>query len=211
MATITEKNVAETIHTLMAAGKKPPLDEQRVNATDKVKACENILQTTVGLWWKLFGPRKISVERWEDATAKACTITSAGSLNVNMLTPALMETALKTVEVEHVMLNQSRHEAYKQNKELIHTDADHWKEHILLRWTYRKLAERRPIMPYQPTADEVWAKGRALGMSENEIAEQSKLIKIYLNDCNYAKANGMRMTAELFLRPDRKLFFRKVN
>lgn len=211
MSTITEKNVAETIHTLMAAGKKPPLDEQRVNATDKVKACENILQTTVGLWWKIFGPRKISVSRWEEATSKACTISSAGSLNVNMLTPALMDIALKTAEVEQIMANQARNETEKKESVIAKPNADNWKEHNLLRWTYSKLAAHRPIMPYKPTADEVWAKGRELGMNDSEISDQHRLIEIHLNDCNYAKAKGEMVKTEIYLRPDRKLFFRSVS
>ena len=211
MATIKEVNVAETIHALMTAGKKFPFEEQRATATDKVKACENILQEVVGLWWNIFGSRGIGVERWKQATVKACTISSAGNLNVNMITPALMEVALKTVEAESVMAARTQHEAEKQDKDIIKPTEDKWKEFILIRWTMSKLKEHRPIMPYKPSEDDVWKMGRELGMTENEIADQHRLIEIHLNDCNYAKATGKRMTVELFLRPDRKLFFRKVS
>lgn len=210
MATIKQSDVAECIHALMTAGKKFPLDERRALADNKVKACEQILQETVGLWWKIFGERNISVERWKDAVNKACTITNAGTLNINIISPALMETALKTVEVESVMAARSKHEALKQDKEIMKPSADKWKEYILLRWTVSKLKERRPIMKYKPTADEVWKKGRELGLTEDEIADQHRLIEIHLNDCNYAKANNENMNVEIFLRPDRKLFFRSV-
>ena len=59
-------------------------------------------------------------------------------------------------------------------------------------------------------ASSVVEYGKKLGMSDEEIKVQNKLIEIYLNDCNYCKAMGKTMKVEIFVRPDRKVGFRRV-
>ena len=204
---ITERDVAETIHKLIIAGKKMPQHERLSAAANTGETAKAILKETVDLWATVFVPRKIGVERWQKATTKALTLTEAGGVNVNLITPALMDAALRAVECEH--LQQAEQQASQEKfAEAQGITTDDYQTRLLLRWTYAKLAERRLIMPYMPKAEQVFQLGRKLGLSDNEIEKQFKLIQIYLNDQNYCNEQGKAMRIDIFIRPDRKVGFK---
>ena len=204
---ITERDVAESIHKLIIAGKKMPQHERLSAAANTGETAKAILKETVDLWATVFVPRKIGVERWQKATTKALTLTEAGGVNVNLITPALMDAALRAVECEH--LQQAEQQASQEKlSEAQGITSDDYQTRLLLRWTCAKLAERRLIMPYMPKAEQVFQLGRKLGLSDNEIEQQFKLIQIYLNDQNYCNEQGKAMRIDIFIRPDRKVGFK---
>lgn len=204
---ITERDVAETIHKLIIAGKKMPQHERLSAAANTGETAKAILKETVDLWATVFVPRKIGVERWQKATTKALTLTEAGGVNVNLITPALMDAALRAAECEH--LQRAEQQASQEKlAEAQGITSDDYQTRLLLRWTCAKLAERRLIMPYMPKAEQVFQLGRKLGLSDNEIEKQFKLIQIYLNDQNYCNEQGKAMRIDIFIRPDRKVGFK---
>ena len=216
MANITEHDVARAIHAMITAGKKMPQSERLNSSTNMQEEAKAILKSTVDLWTGIFVPRRIGVERWEKALQKALTLSEVGTINTNLITPALMEAGLKAAEVEHLqdMQMKATQEKLEEAQQFI---SDEYQTRVLWRWTIAKLAEGRPIMAYAPKkaegeniASSVVEYGKKLGMSDEEIKVQNKLIEIYLNDCNYCKAMGKTMKVEIFLRPDRKVGFRRV-
>lgn len=216
MANITEQDVARAIHSMITAGKKMPQSERLNSSANIQQEAQAILKDTVALWAGIFVPRKIGIERWEKALSKALTLSEVGTINTNLITPALMEAGLRAAEAEHLQdMQVQTSEAKLEEVQGIKTDD--YQTRVLWRWTISKLAEGRPIMAYAPKkvegqdiSQEVIDYGQKLGMSNDEIKAQNKLIEIYLNDRNYCKAMGSVMKVEIFLRPDRKVGFRKV-
>ena len=216
MANITEQDVARAIHAMITAGKKMPQSERLNSSANIQQEAQAILKDTVALWAGIFVPRKIGIERWEKALSKALTLSEVGTINTNLITPALMEAGLRAAEAEHLQdMQVQTSEAKLEEVQGIKTDD--YQTRVLWRWTISKLAEGRPIMAYAPKkvegqdiSQEVIDYGQKLGMSNDEIKAQNKLIEIYLNDRNYCKAMGSVMKVEIFLRPDRKVGFRKV-
>lgn len=216
MANITEQDVARAIHSMITAGKKMPQSERLNSSANIQQEAQAILKDTVALWAGIFVPRKIGIERWEKALNKALTLSEVGTINTNLITPALMEAGLRAAEAEHLQdMQVQTSEAKLEEVQGIKTDD--YQTRVLWRWTISKLAEGRPIMAYAPKkvegqdiSQEVIDYGQKLGMSNDEIKAQNKLIEIYLNDRNYCKAMGSVMKVEIFLRPDRKVGFRKV-
>ena len=216
MANITEQDVARAIHAMITAGKKMPQSERLNSSNNITQTAQSILKDTVALWAGIFVPRKIGIERWEKALSKALTLSEVGTINTNLITPALMEAGLRAAEAEH-MHNMQMQTSQEKLEEAQGIKTDDYQTRVLWRWTIAKLAEGRPIMAYAPKkfegqdiSQEVIEYGQKLGMSNGEIKAQNKLIEIYLNDRNYCKAMGSVMKVEIFLRPDRKVGFRKV-
>ena len=114
MAYITKQDIAQTLMKLMRAGKQmPQMDKVKV-ATNTQEAAQMVLKQTTELFGEVFFPQKIGVERWNQATIEALTLTKADTLNVNLITPALMQTALKNVEVREM---EAARVNYQQEKE----------------------------------------------------------------------------------------------
>lgn len=216
MANITEQDVARAIHAMITAGKKMPQSERLNSSANIQQEAQAILKDTVALWAGIFVPRKIGIERWEKALSKALTLSEVGTINTNLITPALMEAGLRAAEAEH-MHNMQMQTSQEKLEEAQGIKTDDYQTRVLWRWTIAKLAEGRPIMAYAPKklegqdiSQEVIEYGQKLGMSNDEIKSQNKLIEIFLNDCNYCKAMGKTMKVEIFLRSDRKVGFRRV-
>ena len=216
MANITEQDVAKAIHAMLTAGKKMPQSERLNSSPNMQREAQAILKDTVDLWAGIFVPRRIGVERWEKALKKALTLSEVGTSNSNLISPALMEAGLRAAEAEHLQEVQVQTSQQKL-EETQSIKPDDYQSRILWRWTIAKLAEGRPIMAYAPKklegqdiSQDVFEYGQKLGMSNDEIKAQNKLIEIFLNDCNYCKAIGKAMKVEIFLRPDRKVGFRRV-
>ncbi|WP_405379706.1 hypothetical protein [Phascolarctobacterium sp.] len=204
---MTQRDIADAIRDLMLAGKKMP---EAFNG-DAAKA-KQLLKATVELWAKIFLPMRIGVERWRDAVVRAITLTKIGdtNLNVNLITPALMKTALEELEREHLQDALTRHEQEKKglNEPVAFDDLRRRANLIAIGWTKKRLAEKRPIMPFKPTYNECVEFGTQLGLIGKELDKQLKLIEIYLNDKAYATAQGTSLNYTITLNDGRVDFIK---
>ena len=161
---------------------------------DSGKEAERILKETVDLWAELFG--NTGAERWEKAERIALTLTNVQGLNVNVVTPALMQAALKQAETEYVQQNitandESKHQPWgacgsEDNK-------------VLWQWTYQKIAEGRVFGDYMPDDNTVINYGRKIGLADAEIMKQRSVLKAYLNDAKFAAVNKSPIRSKLFV------------
>ena len=189
---LRKERIATTIMKLMRSGKKMPQD--MAYGKDSGKEAERILKETVDLWAELFG--NTGAERWEKAERIALTLTNVQGLNVNVVTPALMQAALKQAETEYVQQNitandESKHQPWgacgsEDNK-------------VLWQWTYQKIAEGRVFGDYMPDDKTVINYGRKIGLADAEIMKQRSVPKAYLNDAKFAAVNKSPIRSKLFV------------
>jgi hypothetical protein len=139
------QRIAQTIVKLQQAGKRMPQDI--LPGFDRLEEAKRNLSETVNLWAGIFNQQNIGLDRWEKAEQIALTLTGANGLNVNIISPALMQAALKQAEEAHVQenINRCNMEKLSDGKPL----ADRLNG-MLLKWTAAKLKEHRLIMPYMP-------------------------------------------------------------
>lgn len=188
------KRIAQTIIKLQQAGKRMP--QEMIPGADRQKEAQRILGETVELWYSIFESQNIGTERWNRAEVIALTLSGVQGLNVNIVSPALMQAALKQAETEYVNGNVARNDEEKRQGNPVTTDRISL---MLLRWTYNKLAERREIMPYMPTEAEIIAYGRQIGISDESIKQHKRLLQCFLNDCRYAKTTQTAVKSRLLL------------
>lgn len=182
MATITEQNIAATILNLVRAGKRMPQDNQLKGAANVEAETQRILRETVAVFKHVFFWQHISVERWQKAEQIALTMTNADQLNVNIITPALMQAALNKAEQEHIAQQTAKNEQAKLAKPVSEPIAK-----MLWHWTMAKLREGRAIMPYMPDESVVTDYFLHLGMPRELQSKNRQLVRAHLNDCIYAK------------------------
>lgn len=189
---LRKERIATTIMKLMRSGKKMPQD--MTYGKDSGKEAERILKETVDLWAELFG--NTGTERWEKAERIALTLTNVQGLNVNVVSPALMQAALKQAETEYVQQNitandESKHQPWgacgsEDNK-------------VLWQWTHQKIAEGRVFGDYMPDDNTVINYGRKIGLADAEIMKQRSVLKAYLNDAKFAAVNKCPIGSKLFV------------
>lgn len=192
---ITQAQIAQTIVKLQQAGKRMPQDMRP--GFDRLEEAKRILSETVNLWDGIFNAQNIGLERWQRAETIALTLSGAQGLNVNVISPALMQEALKQAETEHVQANINRNNAYKRES---------WNAPLsdrinlqLWAWTSKKRAERRDIMPYMPDEKTVFDYGKQIGLTDDAIQRERMLLRCFLNDWNYSQRNKKPMTSKLSL------------
>ncbi len=192
---ITQAQIAQTIVKLQQAGKRMPQDMRP--GFDRLEEAKRILSETVNLWDSIFNAQNIGVERWQRAETIALTLSGAQGLNVNVISPALMQEALKQAETEHVQANINRNNAYKRESWNVpletRINAQLWA------WTSKKRAERREVMPYMPQEKDIAAYGKQLGLDDNAIRRERMLLRCFLNDWNYSQKHKKPMTSKLLL------------
>ena len=201
---LSKQLIAQTIMKLKQAGKKMPQEPDR----SKLLEVETmrILKETVDLWHEIFSQQAISPDRWEQAEFIALTMSSAQGLNVNVISPALMQAALKQAEENHIQENMARSEQYKQEESMFGLTLPCRVNQMLLAWTSDKLKHRRLICPYMPTAEQLSEAVAKIGLSDDEYADQYQLIRAHLSDRNYAEQTGERVASKLtFNRNTREL------
>lgn len=189
---LSEETIAHTIIKLQQAGKRMPQEPQF--GKDQFQEKMRILKETVDLWKGLF--KTTGLDRWQQAEQIALTMTSANGLNVNVISPALMQAALKQAEEAYVQDNIARNNADDKQADWVVPLGKRINSMLLL-WTRQKLKEHRPIMPYMPTDRAVFEYGRKLGLSDNAIDEQLLLIKCYINDWQYSQESGRPCASRL--------------
>lgn len=150
---------------------------------DRLEEAKRILSETVNLWAGIFNQQNIGLDRWEKAEQIALTLTGANGLNVNIISPALMQAALKQAEEAHVQenINRCNMEKLADGKPL----ADRLNS-MLLKWTAAKLKEHRLIMPYMPQDKAVFEYGHQIGLNDNAIDNQFRILQCYMNDFAYS-------------------------
>lgn len=201
MEVLTKPQIARTILNLYHSGKRMPdvLLDKKSDATP----AQQTLQTVVDIWFSLYGS-KYSPERWDEAERIALTTPCPAGVPANVIAPQLMGWALKQAETEH--LEQQRVSSPKDVAEPSYGSTK--KAQMLLRWTIAKQSEQREIMPFMPTDEECVECGRRLGLSDKAFGEQRMLIRIFLNDQNYANSVGMKMKYKLVTKDEQIQFVR---
>lgn len=200
-----KRRIAETIIKLQQAGKRMP--QEMIPGADRQKEAQRILSETVDLWYSIFEPQKIGAERWGRAEMLALTLSGVQGLNVNIISPALMQAALKQAETEFVQGNVARNEEAKRQSIDKTPDGD---AKMLLAWTLQRLAERREITAYMPTEEQIYAYGKQLGVSVECIKRQKNLLACFMSDNNYSVSTGMSVGSELLLNRETEKFTLKT-
>lgn len=190
--------LAQTIVKLQQAGKRMP--QEMRPGVDRQEEAKRILSETVDLWDSIFSPQNISAERWNRAENIALTMSGAQGLNINVVSPALMQEALKQAETEYVQGNINRNNAEKQagwNVPLSdRINAQLW------RWTAAKRAERREITPYMPSDSSIIAYGKQLHLSDAAIRREKMLLKCFLCDWNYSQSTNTAIKSKITLNKE---------
>lgn len=199
---LTAEDVAYTIMQLRRGGKALP----KANSSEDTKAT---LKATVDLWLELF--KNIPLNDWQRATNTALMLTKidGSNINLNQITPALMQAALQKVNDERMQEQQAEHEANKDitwnfDKKKARQSAKIW------RWTWQKMeevkrGERPKIVPIEPKRNQMLALGQRLGLTEKEIEDEYMMLKIFLIDCLYANSLGKPVPYGLHLDNNREI------
>lgn len=191
--TITERDLAATILNLVRAGKRMPQDNQLKGAANVEAETQRILRETVAVFKHVFFWQHIGIERWQEAEHIALTMTSADQLNVNIITPALMQAALNKAEQEHIARQTAKNEQGKLAEPVAEPIAK-----MLWHWTMAKLREGRAIMPYMPDEAAVTGYMMKLKLNRDEQVKYRQLIRAYINDCIFAKKESKPVASKLF-------------
>lgn len=78
----------------------------------------------------------------------------------------------------------------------------------ILAWTIWKLKERREIMRFNPEHSEIVKYGQQLGLSPAEIRANYQLLKIVLNDMNFARVFDIKdIGYRVYINPEREVCF----
>lgn len=78
----------------------------------------------------------------------------------------------------------------------------------ILAWTIWKLKERREIMRFNPEHSEIVKYGQQLGLSPAGIRANYQLLKIVLNDMNFARVFDIKdIGYRVYINPEREVCF----
>lgn len=190
---ITDQHIADTIIQLIRAGKRMPQEGRLRAAADVGTEAQKILQETVKLFRDVFLGQHICVERWQAAERIALTMTNADQLNVNIISPALMQAALVKAEQEYVQGQITKNEQEKREQPM--PDGIN---KMLWAWTRARLEQHRPIMPYMPAETAVTECGLKMELTRAEQQRFRQLIRAHLNDCQYARAEKKTVDSRLY-------------
>lgn len=191
---ISEAVIADTINKLRRSGKTMPQRDRMDSAADKGKMATKILQETVALWMECFAPQKISVERWKKAESVALTMSDGMGLNLNIISPALMQEALKRNEELYLEEMRVKHEQEKKEEasgvQLDDSTFAQRKKALLWHWTTARMAAMRWPRPPQIMADmpsdlEVRRLATQMGLEFKDVEKNYKLLQIYLADIKH--------------------------
>jgi hypothetical protein len=179
---LQQQRIAQTIVKLQQAGKRMPQDIRP--GFDRLEEAKRILSETVNLWAGIFNQQNIGLDRWEKAEQIALTLTGANGLNVNIISPALMQAALKQAEEAHVQENINRCNMEKLSQS---TPTPKGIAEVLLKWTRMRMAKHHPISSQDmPQSKAVFEYGRQIGLSDNAIDSQFRILQCYMNDFAYS-------------------------
>ena len=166
------------------------------------KAAE-IMQDTINAIANHFLPQHISVTLWQKATQIAKVSAE------KMITPKLFHDAILEAQKQLAADSVTRCQQEKQEERAIiggYGNGDEEKiamTSALLRWTFKQMGRGRQICPYLPSEEQISDFVLKNNIPRGVAQKYRTLIRAYLNDYNFAKAENAGMSCKLFNRGDR--------
>lgn len=189
MATITNRDIADTIHKLMVAGKRMPM-ESGGSVTEATKNLEDM----IAMWSSLFG--NVGVERWKSAEQIALTLPKAEGLNVNIVSPGLMAHAIDLAEKQYIEQQQQKAAEYKNITPNIVVDSyDKYVSKYLGEWTIKKRKKNIMFLDLMPRVQAVIDYADKIGVKclepmegcHGDAYKNYLLLQTFLSDHHYCK------------------------
>ena len=203
MAVIDYDAVKASVGEVYKAGKEFPQKEMFFAVPQDKRAAKaaEIMQDTINAIANHFLPQNISVSLWQKATQIAKV--SAEKL----ITPKLFHDAIIEAQKQLAAENVARCQQEKQEERaIIGGYGDDEKLAItgmLLHWTYKQMGRGRQICPYLPSEEQISDFVLKNNIPRGVAQKYRTLIRAYLNDYNFAKAENAGMSCKLFNRGDR--------
>ena len=126
-----------------------------------------------------------------------------------MITPKLFHDAIIEAQKQLAAENVARCQQEKQEERAIiggYGNGDEEKiamTSALLRWTFKQMGRGRQICPYLPSEEQISDFVLKNNIPRGVAQKYRTLIRAYLNDYNFAKAENAGMSCKLFNRGDR--------
>lgn len=205
MAVIDYEAVKASVGEVYKAGKEFPQKEMFFSVPQDKRAAKaaEIMQDTINAIASHFLPQNISVTLWQKATQIAKV--SAEKL----ITPKLFHDAILEAQKQLAADSVTRCQQEKQEERAViggYGNGDEEKlamTSALLRWTFKQMGCGRQICPYLPSEEQISDFVLKNNIPRGVAQKYRTLIRAYLNDYNFAKAENATMSCKLFNRGDR--------
>ena len=205
MAVIDYDAVKASVGEVYKAGKEFPQKEMFFAVPQDKRAAKaaEIMQDTINAIANHFLPQNISVTLWQKATQIAKVSAE------KMITPKLFHDAIIEAQKQLAAENVARCQQEKQEERAIiggYGNGDEEKiamTSALLRWTFKQMGRGRQICPYLPSEEQISDFVLKNNIPRGVAQKYRTLIRAYLNDYNFAKAENAGMSCKLFNRGDR--------
>ena len=205
MAVIDYDAVKASVGEVYKAGKEFPQKEMFFAVPQDKRAAKaaEIMQDTINAIANHFLPQKISVSLWQKATQIAKVSAE------KIITPKLFHDAILEAQKQLAADNVARCQQEKQEERAIiggYGNGDEEKiamTSALLRWTFKQMGRGRQICPYLPSEEQISDFVLKNNIPRGVAQKYRTLIRAYLNDYNFAKAENAGMSCKLFNRGDR--------
>ena len=205
MAVIDYDAVKASVGEVYKAGKEFPQKEMFFAVPQDKRAAKaaEIMQDTINAIANHFLPQNISVTLWQKATQIAKVSAE------KMITPKLFHDAIIEAQKQLAAENVARCQQEKQEERAIiggYGNGDEEKiamTSALPRWTYKQMGRGRQICPYLPSEEQISDFVLKNNIPRGVAQKYRTLIRAYLNDYNFAKAENAGMSCKLFNRGDR--------
>ena len=203
MAVIDYEAVKASVGEVYKAGKEFPQKEMFFSVPQDKRAAKaaEIMQDTINAIANHFLPQNISVTLWQKATQIAKVSAE------KMITPKLFHDAILEAQKQLAADSVTRCQQEKQEERaIVGGYGDDEKLAItgmLLHWTYKQMSRGRMICPYLPSEEQISDFVLKNNIPRGVAQKYRTLIRAYLNDYNFAKAENATMSSKLFNRGDR--------
>ena len=205
MAVIDYEAVKASVGEVYKAGKEFPQKEMFFSVPQDKRAAKaaEIMQDTINAIANHFLPQNISVTLWQKATQIAKVSAE------KMITPKLFHDAILEAQKQLATENVTRCQQEKQEERAViggYGNGDEEKiamTSVLLRWTFKQMGRGRQICPYLPSEEQISDFVLKNNIPRGVAQKYRTLIRAYLNDYNFAKAENATMSSKLFNRGDR--------
>ena len=205
MAVIDYDAVKASVGEVYKAGKEFPQKEMFFAVPQDKRAAKaaEIMQDTINAIANHFLPQNISVTLWQKATQIAKVSAE------KMITPKLFHDAILEAQKQLAADSVTRCQQEKQEERAIiggYGNGDEEKiamTSALLRWTFKQMGRGRQICPYLPSEEQISDFVLKNNIPRGVAQKYRTLIRAYLNDYNFAKAENAGMSCKLFNRGDR--------
>ena len=205
MAVIDYDAVKASVGEVYKAGKEFPQKEMFFAVPQDKRAAKaaEIMQDTINAIANHFLPQNISVTLWQKATQIAKVSAE------KMITPKLFHDAIIEAQKQLAAENVTRCQQEKQEERAIiggYGNGDEEKiamTSALLWWTFKQMGSGRQICPYLPSEEQISEFVLKNNIPRGVAQKYRTLIRAYLNDYNFAKAENAGMSCKLFNRGDR--------